>query len=410
MYLENRNHYLNRGTSPTEAYHFIEAEPKGPIPGVLTQGLRKRAIYERLHNVRNLATKAIRSSIPATEFGTVAVFGLLVIGLLGPALSVGAQTSADVKSVSCSAVMLVSPSTVSCSVALSAPAPAGGFPVQLTSSSPALSVPASVVVGAGQSSAVFSATGSPIATAESATVTAGTGTGQLGTTVSLVSSTSPLQVIAKSSGKCLDVRDFSRAKGGDIQQWSCTDNDNQQWLFTATDDGSYEVASVNSGMSLTVEKNSSSKGAAILQWIYVGAASQKWRLRPMGDGYYTLVVESTGKCLDVRGGPPATGEGVPVQQWDCWGGDNQAWQLVSKHNVSLSWDPSTSPHVAGYYVYRGTRSGGPYTKLSSLLTGTSYVDGTVKAGQTYYYVTIAADSSGDESAYSNQVRAAIPSS
>ena len=119
-------------------------------------------------------------------------------------------------------------------------------------------------------------------------------------------------------------------------------------------------------------------------------------------------MESTGKCLDVMGGPSATSNGVGVQQWSCWGSANQAWQLVSKHNVTLTWDASSSPGVSGYYVYRGSTSGGPYTKLSSLLSGTSYVDGTVAAGQTYYYATTAADASADESAYSNQVQAAIP--
>jgi len=232
--------------------------------------------------------------------------------------------------------------------------------------------------------------------------------------VPLLSSTSPYQVIAKNSGKCLDVRGDSTSAGANIQQWSCTGNTNQQWLFIAAGDGSYEVQSVNSGMSLNVDGNSSSNGAPIIQWPYSGTANENWQLYPTGDGYYTLVVESTGKCLDVTGGPSATGDGIEVHQWDCWGGANQAWQLVSTngvtHSVTLTWKASTSSNVAGYYVYRGSTSGGPYTRLSSLLSSDSYVDGTVTAGQTYFYVTTAADSSGDESAYSNQVEAAIPSS
>lgn len=224
-----------------------------------------------------------------------------------------------------------------------------------------------------------------------------------------LSSTSPVQVIAKNSGKCLDVRGDSTDAGANIQQWSCTGDTNQQWLFIAAGDGSYEVQSVNSGMSLNVYGNSSSNGAPIIQWPYSGTPNENWRLQPTGNGYYTLVVESTGKCLDVTGGPPATSDGIGIQQWHCWGGDNQAWQLVSDHSVTLTWDASTSSNVTGYYVYRGTTSGGPYTKLSSLLSGNSYVDGTVAAGQVYYYVSTAADASGDESAYSNEAQATIPS-
>ncbi|MCX6634436.1 MAG: fibronectin type III domain-containing protein [Acidobacteria bacterium] len=81
----------------------------------------------------------------------------------------------------------------------------------------------------------------------------------------------------------------------------------------------------------------------------------------------------------------------------------------NSHSVSLSWVASTSP-VAGYNVYRGTASGGPYTKLnSSLATGTSYVDTTVLAGQTYYYVVTAVDASNNSSVYSNEAQAVVPS-
>ncbi len=346
----------------------------------------------------------------SADCGNAVLIGLLAVGLFGACTSARAQNPAEVKNVSCSAVTLVSPGALSCSVTLSAPAPAGGLTVQLTSSSPALEVPSSILVEAGKSSAVFSAAGSPVSAEESATVTALAGTGRLGTAVSLLSSTTPVQVIAKNSGKCLDVRGDSTTAGANVQQWSCAGTGNQQWLFIAASDGSYEVESVNSGMSLNVSGNSSSNGALTIQWPYSGTANAKWKLEPTGTGYYTLVVESTGKCLDVTGGSAATGNGAGIEQWTCWGGDNQAWQLVSQHNVSLTWNASSSSNVAGYYVYRGSKSGGPYTKLSSLLSGTSYVDGTVGAGQIYYYATTAADPSGDESAYSNQVQATIPTS
>lgn len=78
------------------------------------------------------------------------------------------------------------------------------------------------------------------------------------------------------------------------------------------------------------------------------------------------------------------------------------------HSASLSWIASSSA-VIGYNVYRGTVSGGPYTKLSATsISGTSYLDSSVQAGQTYYYVTTAVDSNNLESAYSNEVVAPIP--
>lgn len=81
------------------------------------------------------------------------------------------------------------------------------------------------------------------------------------------------------------------------------------------------------------------------------------------------------------------------------------------HSVDLSWTASTSGDVAGYNVYRGAVSGGPYTKLNSTLAvGTAYADSTVQAGQTYYYVATAVDTSNDESAYSSPpAQAIVPS-
>jgi hypothetical protein len=79
------------------------------------------------------------------------------------------------------------------------------------------------------------------------------------------------------------------------------------------------------------------------------------------------------------------------------------------HAVSLSWTASTTT-VAGYDVYRAGQSGGPYTMLNSaLLSGTTYTDATVQAGQTYYYVVTAVSSAGIQSQYSNQVQAVVPS-
>jgi len=83
----------------------------------------------------------------------------------------------------------------------------------------------------------------------------------------------------------------------------------------------------------------------------------------------------------------------------------------STHSVSLSWIASTSSGMAGYYVERGTVSGGPYQILnSSPETGTSYVDSTVQDGKEYFYVVVSVSTGGQESQPSGQVSATIPSS
>ena len=78
------------------------------------------------------------------------------------------------------------------------------------------------------------------------------------------------------------------------------------------------------------------------------------------------------------------------------------------HSVSLSWNPSISA-VAGYNVYRGAQSGGPYSKLNpSPAPNITYDDNAIQAGQNYFYVTTAVSSSGMESGYSNEVQTLIP--
>jgi fibronectin type 3 domain-containing protein len=77
--------------------------------------------------------------------------------------------------------------------------------------------------------------------------------------------------------------------------------------------------------------------------------------------------------------------------------------------VSLLWTASTST-IAGYNVYRGTQTGGPYAQVGTGNgTATTYTDSAVQSGQTYFYVVTAVDSAGHESVYSNEARAVVPS-
>jgi hypothetical protein len=79
----------------------------------------------------------------------------------------------------------------------------------------------------------------------------------------------------------------------------------------------------------------------------------------------------------------------------------------TQHTVDLSW--TASADAVGYNIYRSTTSGGPYTMINSSLDGTTaYTDSTVTSGTTYYYVATAVNSSSEESGYSNQATAVIP--
>jgi hypothetical protein len=83
---------------------------------------------------------------------------------------------------------------------------------------------------------------------------------------------------------------------------------------------------------------------------------------------------------------------------------------AEQHSVDLNWNASTSANIVGYNVYRGQASSGPYSKINAggPVASTLYSDTSVANGMTYFYAATVVDSSGRESAHSNQVQAAIP--
>jgi hypothetical protein len=99
----------------------------------------------------------------------------------------------------------------------------------------------------------------------------------------------------------------------------------------------------------------------------------------------------------VNATPPPTGTGT------CLTGS-----ITLPHSVTLNWTASSSSNVTNYRVYRGATTGGPYTIVATLGPVTTYTDTNVQAGQVYYYVTTAIDSTGAESAYSNEASASVP--
>jgi hypothetical protein len=42
-----------------------------------------------------------------------------------------------------------------------------------------------------------------------------------------------------------------------------------------------------------------------------------------------IVAKHSGKCLDIAGGPGATQDGAPAEQWECTGATNQNWTLLN---------------------------------------------------------------------------------
>lgn len=153
------------------------------------------------------------------------------------------------------------------------------------------------------------------------------------------------------------------------------------------------------GASVTVSAATSSNSefafSGLSLPITIGAgqsAAYTATFTPQSSGTTSATISFANNSSNSNTSQSLTGTGVSAQDY----------------TVTLSWTASTS-QVVGYNVYRGNTSGGPYSKINSALDSvTTYTDGSVADGQTYYYVTTAVNSGGEESAYSNQTQAVIP--
>ncbi len=74
------------------------------------------------------------------------------------------------------------------------------------------------------------------------------------------------------------------------------------------------------------------------------------------------------------------------------------------HSVILKWKPAAG--AAAYNVYRGTVSGGPYTKIGVALNET-YKDTPVPSGAVFYYVVTTVNGKR-ESGFSEEIKVTVP--
>ncbi len=132
-------------------------------------------------------------------------------------------------------------------------------------------------------------------------------------------------IIAKHSGKCLDVQDESKEDGANAFQYSLHGGPNQQWVFVKADDDCYYIVARHSGKCLDVLDWHKEDGARVCQITLFGGDNQKWQLRQTKDDYFHIIAKHSGKCLDVAG--RGTEDGTIVQQYTVHGGDNQKWEL-----------------------------------------------------------------------------------
>lgn len=132
-------------------------------------------------------------------------------------------------------------------------------------------------------------------------------------------------IVAKHSGKALDVLSASTANGASIVQWDAWGGANQRWQFQSTGDGYAQIVSKNSGKCIDVPGSQTGDGVAVTQYSCNSGSNQRFRLVNQGGGYYTIQAKHSGKCLDVYAF--SQNNGGKLVQWTCGAGDNQRFRF-----------------------------------------------------------------------------------
>jgi hypothetical protein len=274
----------------------------------------------------------------------------------------------------CSSSSITGAGTDSCTITLNVAATTGGFAVNLASNNSAVAVPVSMTVPAGSRTAGFTATISPVATAQSATLTAGAGGVSQSFSLQLNLGTATLGINAASIAF------------GNVNLNTPT---TQSITLTSTGSAAVTISSFSvtgagftvSGATLPLTLNPGQ--SAVLNIVFSPAISGAV------SGQLTIASNSS------SGSPvlvSLTGSGVSYQ-------------------VNLSWSApnSSSDPVAGYNVYRAAAGSTNYQQLNnSMVTQTAYSDSTILSGRSYDYIVASVDAAGFTSTASNTFSAIIP--
>jgi endoglucanase len=132
------------------------------------------------------------------------------------------------------------------------------------------------------------------------------------------------KIVARHSGKALDVSGGGTADGSNVIQWTYGGGNNQRWTVTHLGNNQYSIVGVQSGKALEVSNWGGSNGSNVQIWTYGGGTNQKWTVTATSGGYYRLTpTHATSMALDVNG--VSTADGANVQIWTYGGGNNQQW-------------------------------------------------------------------------------------
>lgn len=285
----------------------------------------------------------------------------------------GSPKAATLNKVSCGTQSLTGAQSKECSVYLSAPA-TSPTRVTLTTSNPALNVPASVVVSQGSTSTGFNAVSAAVSQSVAVTIKGQSG----GVVVTDLMTLYP--AIGSTTATLSGVSCGTQTLTGPITK-ACS----VYLSAEATSPTVVKLSSSNNALQIPATVN-----------VPAGATT--------GGFQVTASAVSTTQTATLTATADGVSQSAVLQL------DGSKTTPATQHEVKLSWSPpsSTAAPVVGYRIYRAT-SGSSYELLNSALDiDDSYADTAVQSGITYDYVVKSVDGNGVESAPSNSATVTVP--
>ena len=119
--------------------------------------------------------------------------------------------------------------------------------------------------------------------------------------------------------------------------------------------GWLNIVSKMSGKCLDVTGMSTAPSALLQQWTCWGGDNQKFQFTSVQGGY-EITIKNSGFQVDVGGGPQAIWDGALINQWPYWGGSNEIWQVNPTSDGYVKLNPLSSGkcmNVSGASVQNG---------------------------------------------------------
>jgi hypothetical protein len=299
-----------------------------------------------------------------------------VISLTGT----GAAAPGTLNALSCNSHSMTGSGTDSCTVFLNAAAGSGGLNVNLSSSNPAVTLPATVTVPANATSVAFLATIASVTTTQPATLTATSGT---------VSETAALELNA-----------FIPT------------------LSLSTPSLAFGNVAVNTAATKSVTLTSSGTAPLIIS---AGTPTGAGFSIMSGVSFPLTLNAGQTATLTVNFDPSAAGAVTGAITLTSNSSTNRSAMIslsgtggAGSFQVNLTWDAptdSSAPAVDGYYIFRAIAGSTTYQQLNPPGDPDKqmmYADTTVASGMTYDYYVESVDSTGVESAPSSITSVPVP--